>query len=50
MYEGTAQRRAHGLRRTADLVEAPEENLLHLLQVKGDLLQGCPGVVVEVSQ
>lgn len=33
-----------------DLVEASEENLLCILQVKGDLLQGCPGIMVEVSQ
>lgn len=33
-----------------DLVEAPKENLLGLLQVKGGLLQGSPGIVVEVGQ
>lgn len=33
-----------------DLVEASEENLLCILQVKGDLLQGCPGIMVEVGQ
>lgn len=33
-----------------DLVEASEEDLLYFLQVKGDLLQGCPGIMVEVSQ
>lgn len=33
-----------------DLVETSEENLLRILQVKGDLLQACPGIMVEVSQ
>lgn len=36
--------------RSQDLVEASKEDLLCILQVKGDLLQGCPGIMVEVSQ
>lgn len=31
-------------------MEASKENLLCILQVKGDLLQGCSGIMVEVSQ
>lgn len=50
MQGGTGQRVRAQTGCSQDLVEASKEDLLRILQVKGDLLQGCSGIMVEVSQ